>query len=377
MDISQYFELARRDVANLLDGIRTKDFLTSDADGAIDDLVERFVKIQEIEHDKERVVETKSTDRLLVYFPVVPDETISEVLKLRSNPQTVDPLDLRYEDGWIVANVTLEEGAVDRTVEKLEQKEIARRNANIKEGRAALRQFISDRYMPRRAQAEQERKKYEEVIAKSKVPIKMREAGAAQLVTLTRRRPPPRPARLPATAAAPSKQLILDPKDLTEIHRVIEASGLLFERTPATFLKLGEEDLRNVILSNLNSVFSEGATGETFSKRGDTDIFLRISEGGIFVAECKHWHGVEKYKAAMRQIFGYLTWRETFGTVICFVKTKDMTKVVETVRGEVVHGAGAEPLADVSATHLVSRHAHPDDGVRTVVVHHLFFNLAA
>lgn len=41
---------------------------------------------------------------------------------------------------------------------------------------------------------------------------------------------------------------------------------------------MGEEALRDVLLVSLNSIFEGKATGETFSKRGKTDIYLNINK---------------------------------------------------------------------------------------------------
>jgi hypothetical protein len=370
MDFDRHFEEARRHVANILDSRADNVYLAPDPEAEIEALLSNYA-LPEIEKDASRVVETRLTERILIYYPVVPDDGLTQVLRMRPSPQVLDPLELRYEHGWVVVTCDAGPGEIDRAVEKLEQKEIARRNANIRDGLAQLKVFISERFHARRGRAVGARRGYEEIVAGSRVPIRMRESGMAQMVTLTARRRVPRPSTIPS---APSRQVVLEQADLREVHRVIELTGLLFERTPGTFGGLGEEGLRNVILSNLNSVFVEGATGETFSKRGDTDIYLRISEGGIFIAECKFWNGIVHYTRAVEQMFGYLTWRETYGTMICFVRTREMSRVIETVRTSL----GLSPiwLSEESSTHLVSKHAHPEDGSRTVVVHHLFFNLA-
>ena len=41
----------------------------------------------------------------------------------------------------------------------------------------------------------------------------------------------------------------------------------------------------------LNAIFSGKATGETFSNKGKTDIYLNIEKGNILVFECKIWGG--------------------------------------------------------------------------------------
>ena len=105
----------------------------------------------------------------------------------------------------------------------------------------------------------------------------------------------------------------------------------MFERTPLTFSKLEEEELRNVILSHLNGVFDGNAVGEAFSKRGKTDIYLPINKGAVFIAECKYWKGAKTLESAVKQILGYLTWRNSFGVIILFSNRKSFTNILSTV----------------------------------------------
>ena len=74
------------------------------------------------------------------------------------------------------------------------------------------------------------------------------------------------------------------------------------------------------------------ATGEAFSKSGKTDILLRVRDGVVLVAECKFWHGAKKYGETIDQLFGYLTWRQTYGIVITFSKNKGLTGVAEAAK---------------------------------------------
>ena len=84
---------------------------------------------------------------------------------------------------------------------------------------------------------------------------------------------------------------------------LINGSCGQFERTPITFAKLGEEELRNVILSNLNSRYEIEAVGEAFCKRGKTDIYLRVQEGGFLLRNVRT--GTVQ-KLLMRQLVKFL-----------------------------------------------------------------------
>ena len=81
-----------------------------------------------------------------------------------------------------------------------------------------------------------------------------------------------------------------------------------------------EEQIRDLILVNLNGHYEGNATGETFNGLGKTDILIRASGRNVFVAECKFWSGSKAMHAAINQILGYLTWRDTKAALLVFSK---------------------------------------------------------
>ncbi|MFF5538618.1 hypothetical protein ACFY71_40260 [Streptomyces cinerochromogenes] len=48
------------------------------------------------------------------------------------------------------------------------------------------------------------------------------------------------------------------------------------ERAPGTSTKMGEEEIRNLLLIGLNSHFEGQASGEVFSNTGKTDLLIRV-----------------------------------------------------------------------------------------------------
>jgi hypothetical protein len=119
-----------------------------------------------------------------------------------------------------------------------------------------------------------------------------------------------------------------------EILNVINDVGVMFERLPSTYAEKGEEDLRDHILMNLEGRFEGTATGETFNKRGKTDILLRHENSNVFIGECKFWKGKKGYLDTISQLLEYLTWRDSKAAVIMFVRTKDISGVLKTVKEE-------------------------------------------
>jgi hypothetical protein len=94
-----------------------------------------------------------------------------------------------------------------------------------------------------------------------------------------------------------------------------------------------EEHLRDHILMVLDPNFEYGsATGETFNKKGKTDILLRHDSSVAFVAECKFWGGEKVFHKTIDQLLNYLTWRDSKTAVIIFVRNKEIVPIFEKVK---------------------------------------------
>lgn len=123
----------------------------------------------------------------------------------------------------------------------------------------------------------------------------------------------------------------LDEDVYNSILQIIYDVGKEFERLPSTYASKSEEQLRDHFLLILEPNFEGTATGETFNKKGKTDILLRHEGSNIFIAECKFWKGEKAYLETIDQLLGYLTWRDSKAAVILFVKNKGFTNVLDTV----------------------------------------------
>lgn len=136
----------------------------------------------------------------------------------------------------------------------------------------------------------------------------------------------------PATATPFKPEPILDESDYQPILKVIGDMSISIERSPSTFAKMGEEQLRDVFLVPLNGYFEGAAAGETFNAEGQTDILIRVDGRNIFIAECKIWRGPQYLKEAIDQLFTYLTWRDTKSAIIVFNRNKDFSAVLSSIR---------------------------------------------
>ena len=144
---------------------------------------------------------------------------------------------------------------------------------------------------------------------------------------LRRERPQPTEAFKPEPA--------ITDDDFADIIGDIAAICLSFERLAVTYAGMEEERLRDQILTMLGNVYGP-ATGESFSKRGKSDIYLPW-EGGdpVFLAECKWWGGPKKFaRDDLPQLLDrYVVWRDTHTAMVLFIENKDATAVIDKAVG--------------------------------------------
>jgi hypothetical protein len=133
----------------------------------------------------------------------------------------------------------------------------------------------------------------------------------------------------PAAASAPFKpEPVLDEANYRHILNIIENMTVVMERSPTAFAEMGEENIRQHYLVQLNGHFEGAATGETFNHQGKTDILIRVDGRNIFIAECKFWRGEKQFIETIDQILSYLSWRDTKAAIILFNRNKDFTQVL-------------------------------------------------
>ncbi len=164
------------------------------------------------------------------------------------------------------------------------------------------------------------------------IPMRRRDSAlSTYTVPTSRRKPPISP---PSGGAAPySPDPTLGMKEYEHILSIIRNMTAVIERSPHAFREMGEEDLRQHFLVQLNGQYEGLATGETFNFKGKTDILIRWGGRNVFVAECKFWQGPRSLEKALDQLLGYLTWRDTKAALLLFNRNKDFSSVLEKVPG--------------------------------------------
>ncbi len=121
----------------------------------------------------------------------------------------------------------------------------------------------------------------------------------------------------------------LDEATFADVQRVIRLWADSVERYPATFSKIGEDPLSDVLTAALNSSLP-GAQREVYSRTGKSDIFIYANtlDAGrgpetVFICEAK----IAKddgtvIRALDPQLFSYLNTHDTAAVLLLFVKQK-------------------------------------------------------
>jgi hypothetical protein len=182
---------------------------------------------------------------------------------------------------------------------------------------------------------------------------------------------------LAAPAAAGEKSYQIDDAVYEHILRVIRHEGASMESARETFIKLGEEDLRQLIIAHLNGHYEGEAKAEAFRGAGKTDITIERENRAAFVAECKLWKGDKQLTAAIDQLLGYLTWRDGKTAIVLFNKdvagfAEIQAKMPELVKG---HPRFVSVLEAGNPSEWRFRFKSKDDDDRLVTVHVFLFNL--
>lgn len=110
-----------------------------------------------------------------------------------------------------------------------------------------------------------------------------------------------------------------------------------YERHESIYKGKHEEELRDLIVPSLNSVFiGTNSSAETFNRKGKTDIITKAPDNSnVFIAECKVWRGEKLFSEAIDQLLGYVTWRDTRTALILFVKNSGIIDVIKKAKSTI------------------------------------------
>ena len=310
-----------------------------------------------------------------ICIPFTGDEWI---FQYRTNPWSTTFPSGCVRKGYLKITITQPHHADKNDFKKIFQREmklirtcLARAKKQVVDYRNALPDLVQEAVRNRRDRL----KRHDNIAALLDIPVKSKsDVPTINPVTVEVRRPP-------ALSKPPKSGLVPEPgitdQSLEQILHFIRHQGRTFERTPNTFAVHGEEDLRNIILAQLNGHFQGKASSELFRFKGKTDICIEEQNRAAFVAECKLWRGSRSLQSALDQLMNYLTWRDSKAALIVInVKNKDFTKILDAMPSTLSNHSlflQSLPSPEEGEWRIQARSAE-DEG-RRVIVHVFVFNL--
>jgi hypothetical protein len=321
-------------------------------------------------------------EKVILKIPLAPNQDLDKILNLRTGSFSSggDPefalsgnnIVLEIETKGYGFNISNED--ISSRISNFQQSiqnyltrksgEILAENVKLEQ---KLTQFINDR----KEKLDSDKSRINDLVKLIKIPLVRKENQVVQKIQVDKK---PFVNKIkPKTA---NEDYVLDREKVIDIITLINNQCLQFEKTPKTYEKMDEPNLRDLILANLNSIFEGKATGETFNNEGKTDIYLNIDKGNILVAECKFYGGKVLYHETTDQLLRYLSWRHNYGIMINFCKQRNFQKIIDDAKDLITtHPSYNKGFVVQNTSHFISKNTLPSDEYKHVEIHHLFYNL--
>lgn len=122
-------------------------------------------------------------------------------------------------------------------------------------------------------------------------------------------------------------------EDFLSILDVIRKTGDVFEMTPGIFNIHSTEELRNIIVCNLNINFAGNTADKLFQPLGRTGFHLKADNREVFISRCEIWKSAEITNSCIDCILKSDSCPECKAAIIIFNKTEScIKKVIEQVQ---------------------------------------------
>jgi hypothetical protein len=382
MALAYYYEDAIRNSKNEIDLKKDEFLLAVDSNELAKYYFDTYA-LPLIEQDAKKEIEyrqegnTYNGTLIKIFYPIIPKNNLETVIELQAKTRLLS-FQLSILGSSLVSSTYVDLSSADSSSNRIKQiieymeQTITYKNQSVKEGNERLQNELLTYINDKKSRLQSNSIALESIIKKVPIPLR-KKTESLPVISLTVKetiRP------VYPTPQVPTEPM-LEKEKVTAVVTLIENGGRSFETTPSVYSKLDEEALRDILLSHLNCVFEGNATGETFVKKGKTDIHLKMDKGSILSMECKFWEGEKHYLDTINQLLGYLTWRQDYGVVIIFCKRENFTEIIEKAK----QASNSHPsfvkdtLADLSSTHFSTINTIPEDHQKKIVLHHLFFNL--
>ena len=202
----------------------------------------------------------------------------------------------------------------------------------------------------------------------------------------------PKTYAIPAVVKKPRIEMVPPPKaqkpeptipeeEYENILSIVKDLSTTMERSPTTFSKLKEPEIRDIFLVQLNGHYQGLATGETFNGIGKTDILIRYQNETAFIAECKFWKGKKSLSDAITQLLGYVVWRDTKTAIFLFHKGDGLTDVLAQIDDIAKSHPNYKSKHELKNPHLKDstifsyKFVHPNDPKKEIILSILTYQI--
>ncbi|MDO8618546.1 MAG: hypothetical protein Q7R49_01220 [Candidatus Daviesbacteria bacterium] len=306
-------------------------------------------------------------------YPIQVNRTTDEVDRLQSSVLgSFYNWELNEATGIYKTFLDQDPSAIKGALNSLETV-LLNKNSQIESFNPQLREKIKTIIRERIEKVKQNKSNFEDLIKTVGVPLKVVNKDAVKPINFGVK--PQIKILIPPTAKTKT-DYVLDKEKVLTVLQIIDNLVSSWESAPNSYNDRPEEELRDIILSSLNSVFAGKATAETFSKKGKADIFLNIERGEILIMECKWWDGEKTLSEAVDQILGYITWRHSYGIIIIFSKNQDFTAVLKSAKQTIEnHKSYKDNIKSITDSHFESQHVFPEDIEKNIELHVVVYSL--
>ncbi len=390
VNIQQYYETSKDKIKREIENTAEEEIIYTNKDELVNYYFNKYkLPLIEIDSGKNEEVKKEKSENygyrdyyvFTLTVPIIPNEKNDTVLSLQSSKHGgITPTNYKHDNSSIsVTKESLkEEKQIKEAILKVREgiiQLIKNKNDDIKSGNPILKIWIEEFISYKQ---ECLKKEYQEIEkACEEINVKLIKRDSKEIPehilkpkkTLELIKPKP---KIPRQDASIKKEQV------EEVIRLIESQAKTFEQTPKVYNKLEEEDLRDILLSTLNAVFQNNATGESFNKKGKTDIRLVMPNTELLIIEIKKWAGEKKYIEAIKQLIGYMTCRESWVILLTFSNMKNFTEIMQKAKNASKQHPDyiKSSLSENRFPHSFNTtHTLTHDKGKKAIIYHLFYDI--
>ena len=126
---------------------------------------------------------------------------------------------------------------------------------------------------------------------------------------------------------------LISDTDFISAIRVIRHTGNSFERTPAIYGIHNDQDLRNILVSNLNTHFADNNNHDLFCSKGKIDFRITIGNRPALCGKSFSWHCTEGLIYQVNQLLDKSLWPSCKIVFVIFNKSEtNFSKLTTRIR---------------------------------------------